>query len=46
MGEEYFEMEAETDSHKWRQQVVLGALLLWVKEAGRIFVSTEHYVWE
>lgn len=33
MGEEYCEMKAQGDSLKERQQVVLGALLLWVKEA-------------
>lgn len=32
MGEEYCEMKAQGDSLKERQQVVLGALLLWVKE--------------
>lgn len=41
-GEEYFEMKAQRDSHKERQQVVLGALLLRVKEAERRFVSTDR----
>lgn len=37
-GEEYFEMKAQRDSQEERQgqQVVLGTLLLWVKEAFRV----------
>lgn len=41
-GEEYFEMKAQRDSHKERQQVVLGAPVLRVKEAKRRTVSTDQ----
>lgn len=41
-GEEYFEMKAQRDSHKERQQVVLGAPVLRVKEAERRSVSTDQ----
>lgn len=40
--EEYFEMKAQRDSHKERQQVVLGAPALRVKEAKRCTVSTDQ----